>query len=79
MSARTSWWSHIIAALSSTIVGQALAAVAQVIIIRTLGSSGYGTYTTLYAWLAIAGSVIGAGFDIWLLDRGSRRPDNLRQ
>ena len=79
MSARTSWWSHIIAALSSTIVSQALAAVAQVIIIRTLGSSGYGTYTTLYAWLAIAGSVIGAGFDIWLLDRGSRRPDNLRQ
>jgi polysaccharide pyruvyl transferase WcaK-like protein/O-antigen/teichoic acid export membrane protein len=79
MSARTSWWSHISAALSSTIVSQALAAVAQVIIIRALGSSGYGTYTTLYAWLAIAGSVIGAGFDIWMLDRGSRHPDQIRQ
>lgn len=80
MSTRTSsWWTHIIAALSSTIVSQALAAVAQVIIIRALGSSGYGTYTTLYAWLAIAGSVIGAGFDVWLLDRGSRQPTHLRQ
>lgn len=78
MTARTSWWSHIIAALSSTVVSQALAAVAQVIIIRALGSSGYGTYTTLYAWLAIASSVMGAGFDIWLLDRGSRHPGTIR-
>ncbi|MEY3989000.1 MAG: hypothetical protein RI985_81, partial [Chloroflexota bacterium] len=78
MNARSTWLSHIIAALSST-VSQALAAVAQVIIIRALSSSGYGTYTTLYAWLAIAGSVIGAGFDIWLLDRGSRAPAHLRQ
>ena len=78
MTTRTSWWSHIIAALSSTVVSQAFAAVAQVIIIRALGSSGYGTYTTLYAWLAIAGSVMGAGFDIWLLDRGSRTPGTIR-
>lgn len=79
MTTRTTWWANIVAALSSTIVSQALAAVAQVIIIRALGSSGYGVYTTLYAWLAIAGSVMGAGFDIWLLDRGSRHPTTIRQ
>lgn len=79
MTTRSNWGSHIIAALSSTIVSQALAAVAQVLIIRALGSGGYGIYTTLYAWLAIAGSVMGAGFDIWLLDRSSRHPTQIRQ
>lgn len=78
MTHRSSWWSHIVAALSSTIVSQTLAAIAQVSIIRALGSSEYGVYTTLYAWLAIAGSIIGAGFDTWLLDYGSRHSAQLR-
>ncbi len=78
MHTRMSWGSHITAALSSTIVSQAFAAGVQIIIVRALSSSGYGTYTTLYAWLAIASSIIGAGFDTWLLDRGSRQPTHLR-
>lgn len=78
MKVQSSWWSSIIAALSSTIVSHILAALAQITIIRMLNSSGYGTYTTLYAWLAIAGSIIGAGFDLWLLDYASRHPTRIR-
>ena len=67
------WGVHIGAVLSSTAVGQILAGVAQVLIVRTLGVSGYGQYALLYAWLAVASALLGAGLDTWLLDSQSRQ------
>ena len=69
----SSWGAHIGAVLSSTAVGQILAGVAQVLIVRTLGVSGYGQYALLFAWLAVASALLGAGLDTWLLDTQSRQ------
>lgn len=67
----------LVAALSGTAVSQLLAGMAQVLIVRTLGATQYGTYAVLYAWLAIVSAVIGAGLDLWLLDHGSRHPTRI--
>ncbi len=67
------WGVHIGAVLSSTAVGQIMAGVAQVLIVRALGVSGYGQYALLYAWLAVASALLGAGLDTWLLDSQSRQ------
>lgn len=66
------WFRHILAALSGTVAAQVISGIAQVAIVRTLGVSGYGQYAVLYAWLAIAAAVVGAGLDTWLLDNQSR-------
>lgn len=66
------------AALSGTAVSQILAGIAQVLIVRTLGATQYGTYALLYAWLAIVSAIIGAGLDLWLLDYGSRHPTRIQ-
>lgn len=66
------WGAHIVAALGGTAVGQVLAGVAQVLIVRALGVAGYGQYALLYAWLAVASSLLGAGLDTWVLDYQSR-------
>ena len=70
---------NLYAALSGTALSQAIAGVAQVMIVRTLGVDGYGRYTLLYAWLAIVAAVMGAGLDMWLLDSVSRQPNLLRR
>ena len=70
---------NLYAALSGTALSQAIAGVAQVMIVRTLGVDGYGRYTLLYAWLAIVAAVMGAGLDMWLLDSVSRQPNVLRR
>ena len=70
---------NLYAALSGTALSQALAGVAQVIIVRTLGVADYGRYTLVYAWLAIVAAVMGAGLDMWLLDSVSRQPALLRR
>ena len=67
------WSAHIVAALGGTAAGQILAGIAQILIVRMLGVAGYGTYALLYAWLAIASSILGAGLDTWLLDAQSRQ------
>lgn len=73
------WQRHIAAALGSTAIAQVCAGIAQVTIVRTLGVTGYGTYSVVYAWLAIAGSVVSAGLDTWLLDSQSRQSSVSRQ
>ena len=70
--------SNLVAALTGTAVSQILAGIAQVLIVRTLGAAQYGTYALLYAWLAIVTAIIGAGLDLWLLDYGSRHPNQIR-
>jgi colanic acid/amylovoran biosynthesis protein len=70
---------NLYAALSGTALSQAIAGVAQVMIVRTLGVDGYGRYTLVYAWLAIVAAVMGAGLDMWLLDSVSRQPALLRR
>lgn len=69
---------HFVAAISGTVISQLLAGIAQVIIVRALGVTQYGTYTLVYAWLAIVSAVMGAGLDVWLLDHGSRHPIQIR-
>ncbi len=68
---------HFVAALTGTAVSQLIAGIAQVLIVRTLGATQYGTYALLYAWLAIVTAIIGAGLDLWLLDYGSRHPKQI--
>lgn len=70
--------SNLYAALGGTAISQAIAGVAQVMIVRTLGVDGYGHYTLIYAWLAIVAAVMGSGLDLWLLDTVSRQPALLR-
>lgn len=70
---------NLYAALSGTALSQAIAGVAQVMIVRTLGVADYGRYTLVYAWLAIVAAVMGAGLDMWLLDSVSRQPALLRR
>lgn|GEM_PF-706264 len=70
--------SHIKTALGGTAFNQILAGIAQLLIIRALGVSGYGAYAYLYAILAIVAAVMGAGLDTWLLDGASRHPQHLR-
>ena len=71
------WSVHVGAVLSGTALGQILSGVAQVLIVRTLGVAGYGQYSLLYAWLAIATALLGAGIDTWMLDAQSRSAQQL--
>ena len=72
------FFQHIITALSGTALTQIIAGIAQILLVRALGVSGYGTYAYLYALLAIIAALMGAGLDTWLLDQSSRQTAQLR-
>jgi O-antigen/teichoic acid export membrane protein len=67
------------AGVSGLFLSRALGAVAQALIVRRLGVALYGEYAALLVSLSLLASLLGLGFDTWLLQAGGRDPQKLAQ
>jgi len=65
----------IIAAISGTFFSMVLAAIAQILIVRSLNVILYGEYATITAILSLVSIALGLGLDTWVLHYISRYPD----
>lgn len=65
------------AAVSGLFLARLLSALAGVLMVRKMGVALYGEYASLMVSLSLFASLLGLGFDTWLLQEGGRDPENL--